>query len=123
MIRVPRAQMTTVLNCRWCLANTDYNTDASQVHPRIVSAPAPDAPRVSRDDFGVNLFAVLFTISTLHTLRRQLNVAVHTNQARAIRELTARYHEAQGYLANQLPTLTDHEMAQVLERYPDVVTM
>jgi hypothetical protein len=76
---------------------------------------------ITKDEFGVNLFECIKTISGLHTLRQQLNDAIHREDAKGIQELTARYQEAKGLLANQLPTLTDAEMAPVLERYPWVV--
>lgn len=78
---------------------------------------------ITKEEFGITLFEVIKTISGLHTLRRQLNRAVHEQDGPAMTDRTARYKEAQGYLANQLPTLTDHEMAQVLEKYPGVVGM
>lgn len=118
VIRVPRAQAATILNCRWCQAQSDYNTDTSQIHPTPINGP-----HVSKDEFGVHLYEVVSTISAIHTLRQMLNNAVHTGKTRAVAELTEQYKEAKSYLANQLPTLTDHEMAQVLERYPDVVTL
>lgn len=53
----------------------------------------------------------------------RMNVAVYKEQPKQLKELTTRYNESREYLANQLPTLTDGEIAQVLERYPDVTGM
>jgi hypothetical protein len=78
---------------------------------------------ITREEFGVNLFEVVKTISGIHTMRKQMNVAVHKGRPTLLKDLTTRYHESREYLANQLPTLTDHEMAQVLAKYPDVVQM
>lgn len=118
MLRIPRTQSATVLNCRWCQTGTDYNTDESQVRPTLINGPC-----ITKEVFGLHLFEVIFTISALHTLRKMLNLAVYREEPRAIADLTTRYKEAKMYLANQLPTLNDTEMAQVLARYPDVVTM
>lgn len=78
---------------------------------------------ITREEFGVNLFEVVKTISGIHTMRKQMNVAVYKEQPKQLKELTTRYNESREYLANQLPTLTDGEIAQVLERYPDVTGM
>ena len=78
---------------------------------------------ITKDEFGVNLFECIKTISGIHTIRQQMNVAVHQEQPKQLTALTALYNEAREFLANQLPTLTDHEMAQELARYPDVVTL
>ena len=78
---------------------------------------------ITKEEFGVNLFEVVKTISGIHTMRKQMNVAVHKEQPTLLKDLTTRYNESREHLANQLPTLTDHEMAQVLEKYPDVVTL
>jgi hypothetical protein len=69
---------------------------------------------ITRDEFGVNLFETIKTISGIHTLRQQMNVAVHQERPALLKELTARYNEAREYLANQLPILTDHEMAPAI---------
>lgn len=78
---------------------------------------------ITKDEFGITLFEVIKTISGIHTLRQQMNVAVHQERPKTLKELTTRYHESREYLANQLPTLTDHEMEQILARYPDVTRM
>lgn len=89
------------------------------IPPPASSAYGPE--HITKEEFGLNLFEVVKTISGIHTIRQQLNEAVH--QEKPTTALAERYQEAKGYLANQLPTLTDGEMAQVLERYPDVVTL
>jgi hypothetical protein len=78
---------------------------------------------MTKDEFGINLFECIKTISGLHTLRQQLNVAVHQEDTQAQMALSARYHEAQGYLVPQLKALTEDEWKQVQARYPDVVTL
>ena len=78
---------------------------------------------MTKEEFGVNLFECIKTISGLHTLRQQLNVAVHQEDAKAQKQLAARYHEAQEWLVPQLKSLTNDEMDQVLAKYPDVVTL
>jgi hypothetical protein len=77
----------------------------------------------TKDEFGLNLFEVIQTISGIHTMRQLMNVAVHKEQPKQLTALTTRYNEAREFLANQLPTLNDPEMAQILARYPDVVTL
>ena len=47
---------------------------------------------------------------------------IHENAEKA-KALEHRWIHQRGLLAAQLPTLTDGEMAQVLERYSDVVTL
>lgn len=76
---------------------------------------------ITKEEFGVNLFEAVKTISGIHTIRQQLNEAVYREKPTTA--LAERYQEAKGYLANQLPTLTDGEIAHVLARYPDVVTL
>jgi hypothetical protein len=78
---------------------------------------------MTKEEFGVNLFSCIKTISGIHTIRQQMNVAVHKEQPTQLTALTALYNEAREFLATQLPTLTDTEMAQVLARYPDVTGM
>jgi hypothetical protein len=78
---------------------------------------------MTKDEFGANLFECIKTISGLHTLRQQLNVAVHHEDKRAQVQLAARYHEAQEWLVPQLKALTEDEWKQVQARYPDVVTL
>jgi len=95
------------------------------VTPKVAATPASTwgAEYITKEEFGMNLFECIKTISGIHTIRQQMNVAVHQEKPTRLKELTTRYHESRAYLANQLPTLTDHEMAQVLGRYPDVVTL
>lgn len=76
---------------------------------------------ITREEFGVNLFETIKTISGIHAMRQQMNAAVHRERADQVAGLTTRYNDARGVLAKQLPTLTDHEMAEVLCRYPWVV--
>lgn len=95
----------------------------------LTPEPTPSASEtwgteyITKDEFGVNLLETIHTISALHTLRRMLNLAVHQEDVRGMADLTTRYKEAKMYLANQLPTLNDDEMARVLARHPDVVAM
>lgn len=116
MIRIQLAVASTVHNCKWCQADADYNTDASQVRPHHV-----DGVYISKDEFGAALFAVIETISTMMGLRWQLDKGGQKTHVKA--DLATRYRASQTYLANQLPTLTEDEMDQVLARYPDVVTL
>lgn len=107
-------QWPSVATLRHCLR--DLTPSDTTVH-----SPTRGPQYLTLDEFGVNLFETIKTISSLHTLRHQLNHAVHRNQPTS--DLTARYKEQQGYLANQLPALTDDDMGQILARYPDVVQM
>jgi hypothetical protein len=95
------------------------------VTPKVAVNPASmwGPEYITKEEFGMNLFECIKTISGIHTLRQKMNVAVHKEQPKQLTALTVLYNEAREYLANQLPTLTDHEMAQVLVHYPDVVTM
>ena len=78
---------------------------------------------ITREEFGVNLFNVIKTISGIHTLRQQMNVAVHKEQPEKAKMLEQRWLTQRAVLAKQLPLLTNDEMAQILDRYPDVVTL
>jgi len=95
------------------------------VTPKITTPPSstwgPES--ITKDEFGVNLFETIKTISGLHTIRQQLNQAVHQNDTQAQRQLATRYHEAQEWLVPQLKALTEEEWKQVQARYPDVVTL
>ena len=95
------------------------------ITPKVAADPVstwgPDY--ITKEEFGVNLFECIKTISGIHTMRKQMNVAVHKEQPTILKDLTTRYHESREYLANQLPALNDREMAQVLAKYPDVVTL
>jgi len=94
------------------------------ITPKVAAPTATwGSEYITKDEFDITLFEVVKTISGIHTLRHQMNVAVHKEQPKQLKELTTRYNESREYLANQLPTLTDHKMAQVLARYPDVVTL
>jgi hypothetical protein len=78
---------------------------------------------ITKDEFGQNLLETIKTISGIHTLLKQHAAAVHDEKPSRRKDVEARVQEVKGFLANQLPTLTDDEMAQILERYPDVVTL
>jgi len=56
MIRVLIAQAATVLNCKWCRSNQDYNTDPSKVRPLMLNSPL-----ISTDEFGSDLFEAIKT--------------------------------------------------------------
>lgn len=116
IIRVQASLAGTVLNCKWCQSQADYNTDPSHVRPHYVNAPY-----ISQEEFGAALFAVIQTISTLMGLRWQLDKGGQPAHAKI--KLEERYRESQSYLANQLPRLSEEEMDQILARYPDVVEM
>jgi hypothetical protein len=96
-----------------------------EITPKVAAPPASTWGReyITQEEFGVTLFECIKTISGLHTIRQQMNDAVQHHRSANVKALTESYRAAQVYLANQLPTLTDQEMAQVLARYPDVVTM
>ncbi len=95
------------------------------VTPKVAAHPASTWGReyIEKAEFGVNLFEAIKTISGIYALRQMMNMMVHKERVDQVAILTTRYNESREYLANQLPTLTDREMAQVLARYPDVVTM
>ena len=88
------------------------------------AAPADWGPEyITKEEFGVNLYECIVTISALHTIRQQINEAVYRKRDRDVKDLTARYKEHKGFLAHQLPALTQDETAQILHRYPDVATI
>lgn len=95
------------------------------ITPEVAATPASNwgTAYITKDEFGLNLFETVKTISGIHTIRQQMNVAVHKELPKQLAELKTRNQESREYLANQLPTLTNHEMDQVLARYPDVVTL
>lgn len=74
------------------------------------------------EPLGLNLSAVITTISGIHALQQQMKSAVHKAQPHTLKALTSRWQEAKRILATRLPTLTDAERDQVVQRYPDVVS-
>ena len=78
---------------------------------------------MTKEEFGVTLYACIKLISALHTIRQQLNFAVHKHQPKRQAELITRYQHVRQELAGLLPTLNEDEMRQVLAKYPDVASI
>lgn len=87
------------------------------------ASPVWGSEFITRDEFGQNLFEVVKTLSGMQAIRKQMAAAVHREKNHKLKQLQERWDELHVFISNQLPTLTNREMAQVLERYPDVVTL
>jgi hypothetical protein len=73
---------------------------------------------ITKEEFGLNLYDTITTIGGIMGLDQQRAAAIHRNETRTSHALLARRRALQATLAQQLPTLNDHEMAKVLDKYP-----
>ena len=78
-------------------------------------------PGISKEQFGPQLYETIKIIGGLLGLEQQRAAAIHYEKGRDVKLLLKRRKDFQLELAKQLPTLTDHEMDQILDRYPWVV--
>lgn len=76
---------------------------------------------LTREEFGLNLFATVCTIGGIMGIDAQRAAAIHRNDHKKSDDLMKRRQALQVTLAAQLPTLTNHEVEQVLAKYPWVV--
>jgi hypothetical protein len=81
---------------------------------------SPDG--ITKEEFGLNLYEVIKTIGGIMGLEQQRAAAIHYGKGHEIQNLLKRRTQLQKTLAVQLPTLNNDEMAQVLQKYPWVVT-
>jgi len=79
--------------------------------------------QITREQFGLNLFDTIKAVVKLDAIRAQMNHAVFHNEAAKMTTLKQTHSEVHREIAKLLPKLTDNEMAQILERYPFVVTL
>lgn len=84
--------------------------------------PLPDYSSSSRgctkEDFGVNLYETIKTIGGILGLEQQRAASIHYEHPEKIEDLMKRRKVLQVTLAEQLPKLKDHEMDDVLAKYP-----
>jgi 2-C-methyl-D-erythritol 4-phosphate cytidylyltransferase len=81
----------------------------------------PQPHGITKEEFGVNLYETIKTIGGILGIDRQRAAVIHGGQGYKLADLNTRRQALQRTLAQQLQTLTDAEMAQVLEKYPWVV--
>jgi hypothetical protein len=84
--------------------------------------PLQAGPCITKEEFGLTLYATITTIGGIMGLDRQRAAAIHQGHGYHVQELLTRRRALQVTLASQLPQLADLEMDQILERYPWVVT-
>lgn len=93
MIRIPIAQASTVHNCRWCLAQGDYNTDTAKVRPQPVNGPF-----LSKEEFGVDIFEAI----RLQAGYRQAEKTAEIYGKKGLKKLEREYRDAAKALNLQL---------------------
>ena len=89
--------------------------------PRQTYTPQPNG--ITKEEFGLNLYDTIFTISGIRALEEHIAVAIHQNKGYKLQGLKDRRLTLKATLAKLLPTLTEEKMAQILDRYPHVVTL
>ena len=80
----------------------------------------PQPMGITKEEFGVQLYNTIKTIGGLLGLQEQLQAAMKKGQSLRIKELKGRQINLRLVLADHLKTLTDDEMRQILEHYPQV---
>ena len=78
---------------------------------------------ITKEAFGLNLYDTILTISGIRALEEHLAVVIHQGKQDKVHGLKDRRLVLKHDLAKMLPTLTETEMTQVLERYPYVVNL
>lgn len=78
---------------------------------------------MTREEFGLTLFDTICTISGIRAVEEHIAVAIHQNKGYKLQGLKDRRLTLKATLAKLLPKLTEEEMAQILDRYPHVVTL
>lgn len=91
--------------------------------PPKVEQISTGGPFITKEEFGVNLFETIKSISGIRALEEQIAVAIHQEKPHKLDDLKARRLALKEILANQLPILTHDEMDQILARYPFVVDL
>jgi hypothetical protein len=76
---------------------------------------------ITKDQFGAYLYGCIETIGGILGVDQQRANAIHRSEGFKMQSLLARRKALQVTLAQQLPTLSNDEMDQVLEKYPWVV--
>lgn len=119
------------MNCATCDKEIDAYPcvcgagEAMQEHGKTLPpvhsyVPLQGGPYLTKEEFGLNLYDTIKTISGLMGIDAQRAGAIHRHHGYQLQRLNARRQDLQKTLATQLPVLTEHEMAQVLARYPQV---
>jgi hypothetical protein len=80
--------------------------------------PLHGGPYLTKEQLGLNLYETVKTIGGIMGIDSQRAAAIHKGEGFKLQKLNRRRLELQGFLANQLPQLSNDEMDQVLERYP-----
>lgn len=80
--------------------------------------PKESTQYCTKEEFGLNLYETIKTIGSLLAIDEHRAVAIHRGEPQT--DLLGQRRKLQGVLAQQLPVLTDNEMAQVLDKYPFV---
>lgn len=108
--------------CNACEANPCSCTrTAAPVMPRQTYITQPHG--ITKEEFGLNLYDTIFTISGIRALEEHIAVAIHQNKGYQLQGFKDRRLALKSTLAKLLPKLTEEEMAQTLERYPFVVNL
>ena len=82
---------------------------------------APDkAIGITKEEFGLNLYEAIKTIGGILAVDQHRANAIHRGEGYQVQALMVRRKALQVTLAQQLPTLNDSEMGQVLAKYPFV---
>lgn len=111
------------MSCEHC--GMDLCVCAERVPSRF---PVPYKPHVSqppgitKEEFGLNLYETITTIGGIMGLEQQRAAAIHYEHPEKIPDLLRRRKALQITLAAQLPKLKNHELDEILVRYPWVVS-
>lgn len=96
---------------------------------RGATAPAPRStytPRplgITKEDFGLNLYATIQTIGGLFALEQQMARASQQGEGWRVQAIARSQTEARQHLANQLPALAEHDLTEIIMRYPTVAKL
>jgi len=74
-----------------------------------------------KEEFGATLFETIGIIGGIMSIDSQYAAVMKRDEIEKAEKSLVRRKVLQVNLAKQLPTLTDHEMDQILDRYPWVV--
>ena len=88
--------------------------------PKSWAPKPPETPYITEEEFGVNLYETIKTVSGIKALDQHRANAIHRNEGFKVQELLTRRKALQLELVSQLKALTDDEMDQILARYPFV---
>jgi hypothetical protein len=80
--------------------------------------PMHEGCYIRKEEFGLNLYDTIKTIGGIIGLEQQRAAAIHYEHPEKIADLMTRRKALQVTLAGQLPKLMNHEVDQVLARYP-----